>query len=186
MSYSVPVRRRVSLDELKQHIHTLPEQPDLIPYRTSYYAENWAFCMAHRQFESLRDETYEVMIDSTLADGYLSYGEYLHKGESEDEVLFSAHVCHPSLASDNCSGVALLTQLAKRMAGVKTRYSYRFLFAPGTQSRGSRATKRERSASSMGSSSPWLETVAARLTRRADVAMRRSIAPCSTPCVIPG
>jgi aminopeptidase-like protein len=132
MSYSVPVRRRVSLDELKKHIHTLPEQPDLIPYRTSYYAENWAFCMAHRQFESLRDENYEVMIDSTLADGYLSYGEYLHKGESEDEVLFSAHVCHPSLASDNCSGVALLTQLAKRMAGVKTRYSYRFLFAPGT------------------------------------------------------
>jgi aminopeptidase-like protein len=73
-----------------------------------------------------------VMIDSTLADGYLSYGEYLHKGESEDEVLFSAHACHPSLASDNCSGVALLTHLAKRMAGVKTRYSYRFLFAPGT------------------------------------------------------
>jgi aminopeptidase-like protein len=132
MSYSVPVRRRVSLDELKKHIHTLPEQPDLIPYRTSYYAENWAFCMAHRQFESLRDENYEVMIDSTLADGYLSYGEYLHKGESDDEVLFSAHVCHPSLANDNCSGVALLTQLAKRMAGVKTRYSYRFLFAPGT------------------------------------------------------
>ena len=132
MSYSVPVRRRVSLDELKEHIHTLPEQPDLIPYRTSYYTENWAFCMAHRQFESLQDENYQVMIDSTLADGYLSYGEYLHKGESEDEVLFSAHVCHPWLASDNCSGVALLTQLAKRMAGVETKYSYRFLFAPGT------------------------------------------------------
>jgi aminopeptidase-like protein len=132
MSYSVPVRKRVSLAELKQHIHTLPDQPDLIPYRTSYYAENWAFCMAHRQFESLRDETYEVVIDSSLGDGNLTYGEYLHRGESEDEFLLSAHVCHPSLANDNCSGVALLTHLAKRMARLRTRYSYKFVFAPGT------------------------------------------------------
>ena len=88
--------------------------------------------MTHRQFESLRDETYEVVIDSSLEDGYLTYGEYLHKGETEDEFLLSAHVCHPSLANDNCSGVALLTHLAKRMAGLRTRYSYRFLFAPGT------------------------------------------------------
>jgi aminopeptidase-like protein len=132
MSYSVPVRRQISVDELKNHIHTLPDQPDLIPYRTSYYAENWAFCMAYRQFESLRDDAYEVLIDSTLTNGYLTYGEYLHKGETEDEFLFSAHICHPSLANDNCSGVALLTHLAKRLAGVRTRYSYRFLFAPGT------------------------------------------------------
>ena len=132
MSYSVPVRKRVSLAELKQHIHTLPDQPDLIPYRTSYYAENWAFCMAHRQFESLRDETYEVVIDSSLEDGNLTFGEYLHRGESEDEFLLSAHVCHPSLANDNCSGVALLTHLAKRMARLRTRYSYKFVFAPGT------------------------------------------------------
>jgi aminopeptidase-like protein len=132
MSYSVPVRQRISLAELKKHVHTLPDQPDLIPYRTSYYAENWAFCMAHRQFESLRDETYEVLIDSDLADGYLTYGEYLHRGETEEEFLFSAHVCHPSLADDNCSGLALLTHLAKQMAGIRTRYSYRFLFAPGT------------------------------------------------------
>ena len=132
MSYSVPVRKRVSLAELKQHIHTLPEQPELIPYRTSYYAEDWAFCMAHRQLESLRDETYDVVIDSSLEDGHLTYGEYLHKGDTEDEFLFSAHVCHPSLANDNCSGVALLTHLAKRMAGLQTRYSYRFVFAPGT------------------------------------------------------
>src|SRR5262249_53110337 len=116
MSYSVPVRARLSLAELKQHIHTLPAQPDLIPYRTSYYAENWAFCMAHRQFERLQDETYEVVIDSSLADGSLTYGEYLHKGETQDEFLLSAHVCHPSLANDNCSGIALLTHLAKRMA----------------------------------------------------------------------
>ena len=132
MSYSVPVRQQISLDELKKHLHTLPDQPDLIPYRTSYYAENWAFCMAHRQFENLRDETYEVLINSSLEDGYLTYGEYLHKGETEDEFLFTAHICHPSLANDNCSGLALLTHLAKRIAGVRTRYSYRFLFAPGT------------------------------------------------------
>lgn len=132
MSYSVPVRQQLSLAELKRHIYTLPDQPDLIPYRTSYYAENWAFCMPHRLFESLNDETYEVVIDSTLTDGSLTYGEYLHRGETEDEFLLSAHVCHPSLANDNCSGIALLTHLAKRMKGLKTRYSYRFLFAPGT------------------------------------------------------
>lgn len=132
MSYSVPVRQKMSLGELKKHIYTLPDQPDLIPYRTSYYAENWAFCMPHRQFEALQDETYEVLIDSSLADGHLTYGEYLHRGETQDEFLLSAHVCHPSLANDNCSGIALLTQLAKRMSGRRTRYSYRFLFAPGT------------------------------------------------------
>jgi aminopeptidase-like protein len=132
MSYSVPVRQRISLAELRQHVYTLPNEPDLIPYRTSYYSENWAFCMAHRLLESLPDETYEVVIDSSLADGHLAYGEYLHRGETEDEFLLSAHVCHPSLANDNCSGVALLTLLAERMAGLRTRYSYRFLFAPGT------------------------------------------------------
>ena len=132
MSYSVPVRTRISLAELKKHVHTLPDQPDLIPYRTSYYAEDWAFCMAHRQLEGLREETYEVVIDSSLENGYLTYGEYLHKGETNEEFLLSAHVCHPSLANDNCSGVALLTQLARRMVGLQTRYSYRFLFAPGT------------------------------------------------------
>lgn len=132
MSYSVPVRQRISLTELKRHVYTLPDQPDAIPYRTSYYAPNWAFCMPHRLLESLRDETYEVVIDSRLADGHLTYGEYLHRGETEEEFLLSAHVCHPSLANDNCSGVALLTHLAKRMAGLRTRYSYRFLFAPGT------------------------------------------------------
>jgi aminopeptidase-like protein len=132
MSYSVPVHLRLPLAELKNHLHSLPEQPDLVPYRTSYYSENWGFCVPHRLFESLRDEVYEVVIDSTLADGSLSYGEYLHKGKSEDEFLLSAHVCHPSLANDNCSGLALLAHLASRIGQVKTRYSYRFLFAPGT------------------------------------------------------
>jgi aminopeptidase-like protein len=132
VSYSVPVHKVISLAELSRHVHTLPDQPDLIPYRTSYYSENWGFCMPYRQFEGLRDEMYEVLIDSTLEDGYLTYGEYLHKGETADEFLLSAHVCHPSLANDNCSGVALLTHLAKRLANLRTRCSYRFLFAPGT------------------------------------------------------
>jgi aminopeptidase-like protein len=132
MSYSIPVRKRLTLAELKKRVHTLPEQPDLIPYRTSYYAEDWAFCMTHRQFEALRDETYEAVIESSLENGFLTYGEYLHEGETEDEFLLSAHVCHPSLANDNCSGVGLLTHLARRMVGLRTRYSYRFLFAPGT------------------------------------------------------
>jgi aminopeptidase-like protein len=132
MSYSVPVRSMVSLAELKRHVHTLPEQPDLVPYRTSYYSDNWGFCMAHRQLESLQEETYEVVIDSSLENGFLTYGEHFHKGETEDEILLSAHICHPSLANDNCSGLAVLTHLAKSMVGSRTRYSYRFLFAPGT------------------------------------------------------
>jgi aminopeptidase-like protein len=132
MSYSVPVRKTMTLAELKGHIHTLPEQPDLIPYRTSYYDENWGFCISQRKLESLRDENYEVVIDSSLEAGSLTYGEFLHKGATDDEFLFSAHVCHPSLANDNCSGLALLIHLAKRIAGLTTRYSYRFIFAPGT------------------------------------------------------
>ena len=132
MSYSVPVHKRMSLAALKEHIYTQPEQPNLIPYRTSYYADDWAFCMPHRQLEGLREETYEVMINSTLESGSLTYGEYLHKGETDEEFLLSAHVCHPSLANDNCSGVALLAHLAQRMVGLRTRYSYRFVFAPGT------------------------------------------------------
>jgi len=132
VSYSRPVRQHMSLAELKKHLHTLPEQPDLIPYRTSYYAEDWGFCIPHRQLENLPEEIYEVVIDSTLQDGTLTYGEHLHRGQLDDEILLSAHVCHPSLANDNCSGLALLAHLSKRIGAIKTRYSYRFLFAPGT------------------------------------------------------
>lgn len=132
MSYSIPVRKHLSLEELRTHLYSLPQQPDLIPYRTSYYAENWGFCLPHRQLESLKDETYEVVIDSRLEDGFLTYGEFYHRGETEDEVLLSAHICHPSLANDNCSGLALLAHLANRIGRTKTRYSYRFLFAPGS------------------------------------------------------
>jgi len=132
MSYSIPVRKHLPLEELRKHLHSLPQQPDVIPYRTSYYAENWGFCLPHRQLESLKDDTYEVVIDSRLEDGFLTYGEYFHRGEVEDEVLLSAHICHPSLANDNCSGLALLAHLAGRISRTKTRYSYRFLFAPGS------------------------------------------------------
>jgi aminopeptidase-like protein len=132
VNYSRPVRATLPLDELKKHVFTLPDQPDLIPYRTSYYAETWGFCMAHSRLAALPDGLYDVVIDASLEDGSLSYGEYLHRGETDDEFLFSAHVCHPSLANDNCSGLALLTLLAEHLAPLRTRYSYRFLFAPGT------------------------------------------------------
>lgn len=132
MSYSTPVHGHFRLDELKPHVFTLPEQPDLIPYRTSYYKEAWGFCMTHNRLQALPDDTYELMIDSTLEDGNLTYGEYCHRGETDQEVLLSAHICHPSLANDNCSGLALLTYLARHLAGRRTRYTYRFVFAPGT------------------------------------------------------
>jgi aminopeptidase-like protein len=133
MSYSVPVDARMPLSELRQHLHTMPEQPDWIPYRTSYYAENWGFCLAHRQLEAMPEDGYRVVIDTTLADGHLTYGECLVEGESSDEVLISCHACHPSLCNDNLSGVVLATFLAKALAAAPSlRYSYRFLFIPGT------------------------------------------------------
>jgi aminopeptidase-like protein len=132
LGYSVPLARTMPLSELRAHLHTLPDQPDVIPYRTSYWKETWGFCLTHRQASALPDGDYEVLIDSSLADGALTYGEYLHPGASEDEFLLTAHICHPSLANDNCSGLALLTLLAKHLEGLRTRLSYRFLFSPGT------------------------------------------------------
>lgn len=133
VGYSEPVRRRMTLAELRPHLHTLPGQPDLIPYRTSYYTRTWGFCLAHRQLETLGPGPYDVVIDSTLDDaGSLTYGEAFLPGETEDEVLLSAHICHPSLANDNCSGLALLAGLARHIAARPRRFSYRILFAPGT------------------------------------------------------
>jgi aminopeptidase-like protein len=132
MGYSVPVQRTMPLAELRRHLHTLPRQPDLIPYRTSYWKETWGFCMPHAEAQALPEGDYEVLIDSTLANGALTYGEYLHSGASEEEFLLTAHICHPSLANDNCSGLALLTVLAEHLEGLRTRLSYRFLFSPGT------------------------------------------------------
>ena len=132
LNYSSPVKKKVSLAELKEHLYTIPEHPDLIPYRTSYYRETWGFCMSHNQFLSLSDEEYEVYIDSTLLDGSLTYGEFVIPGKRSEEILLSAHVCHPSLCNDNLSGVAIATFLAKHLRGISLKYSYRFLFIPGT------------------------------------------------------
>lgn len=132
VNYSVPVRRRVSLAELREHLHTLPDHPDWIPYRTSYYRENWGFCLTHRQLREMEDGDYEVCIDSRLEHGTLTYGEYYLPGKSAEEVLLSCHACHPSLCNDNLSGIALVTQLAKLLSGASLKYSYRFLFIPGT------------------------------------------------------
>jgi aminopeptidase-like protein len=132
LNYSVPVRTKLRLHELKQHLYSLPEHPEWIPYRTSYYKVNWGFCLSHNQLLALEDGEYEVMIDSSLEDGYLTYGEYFLKGQTEDEVLISTHICHPSLANDNLSGVGLSIFLAKHLSELPLRYSYRFLFTPGT------------------------------------------------------
>jgi len=132
VSYSVPVRATMPLAELKGHLFTLPDHPDWVPYRTSYYAERWGFCASQRLVDSLPDGDYEVCVDTTLADGHLTYGEHLVEGRTDEEVLVSCHVCHPSLANDNLSGIAVATGLARRLAGSRPRYSYRFLFAPGT------------------------------------------------------
>ncbi len=132
MSYSVPVRRRMSLVELKPHLYTLPDHPQWIPYRTSYYQENWGFCLAHEQLLRLKDDVYDVCIDSRLAPGSLTYGECYLPGEVEEEVLISAHVCHPSLCNDNLSGIVVATALAEGLARMTRRYSYRFVFIPGT------------------------------------------------------
>ncbi|MFY0610021.1 MAG: DUF4910 domain-containing protein [Hyphomicrobiaceae bacterium] len=132
VGYSTPVRMQLSLDALRPHIFTLPDQPSVIPYRTSYYSDAWGFCMAHDDFTRLPEGGYDVLIDSTLTDGSLTYGEFYIPGKSEDEVLLSAHICHPSMANDNCSALALLTLLASRLSTATPRLSYRFVFAPGT------------------------------------------------------
>jgi aminopeptidase-like protein len=134
VNYSVPVRARLKLEELRSHLHSLPDSPDWIPYRTTYYKEDWGFCLTHRRLQQFDDGDYEVCIDSTLAPGSLSYGELLIPGESEDEFLLSCHCCHPSLANDNLSGVVVAAALAKILSGRERppRYSYRFLFIPGT------------------------------------------------------
>jgi aminopeptidase-like protein len=132
VGYSVPVSATMTLDELRPHLHTLPDQPGLIPYRTSYYAETWGFCLPENILQGLGEGPYEVLIDSTLADGHLTYGEHVIPGRHEDEVLISCHTCHPSLANDNLAGIAVATALAQRLAGSDPWYTYRFVFAPGT------------------------------------------------------
>jgi aminopeptidase-like protein len=132
LNYSTPIHRRVSLAELREHLFSIPERPDWIPYRTSYYKPAWGFCVKHRQLQSMTDEQYEVCIDSTLQAGHLSYGEFRIQGASDVEVLISAHSCHPSLCNDNLSGMAIAAHLARLLGGHTLRYSYRFIWIPGT------------------------------------------------------
>ena len=133
VNYSIPVQATMSHAELKGHLHTIPEHPTWIPYRTSYYKEDWGFCLSHEQAEQLDiNANYEVCIDSSLEDGSLTYGECYLPGQSESEILISAHCCHPSLANDNLSAITVATFLAEELAKHNLRYSYRFVFAPGT------------------------------------------------------
>lgn len=134
VSYSEPVRATLPLEELRERLHTLPEQPDLVPYRTSYYSRTWGFCLSHRQLLELQPGDYEVVIDSTLGPGHLTYAELRLDGEDEDagEVLISTYVCHPSLANDNLSGIAVTAMLARELSSRRLRHTYRFVFAPGT------------------------------------------------------
>ena len=139
VNYSISVDLSMDLTTLKKHIHTLPDNPDWIPYRTSYYNEDWGFCISHTQLEEIEildgitnNGVYHVQIDSTLEDGFLTYGELFIPGESKEEILFSSYICHPSMANDNLSGPALLTELAKNLSKEDLRYSYRFLFIPET------------------------------------------------------
>ncbi len=132
LNYSLPIRKTLPLAELMPHLYSLPRHPDWVPYRTSYYQENWGFCLSHQQLLTITDAEYEVCIDSTLEPGHLTYGEYWIEGRTPNEVLLSTHVCHPSLCNDNLSGVALASYLARHLTGRRLRYSYRFLFIPGT------------------------------------------------------
>jgi aminopeptidase-like protein len=132
LNYSIPVRAKLTLSELRPHLFSIPEHPDWIPYRTSYYKEEWGFCLSHNQLSALQEGEYEVCIDSTLENGSLTYGECYLSGQTTDEILISCHVCHPSLANDNLSGITVATYLAKLLSECDRRYSYRFLFIPGT------------------------------------------------------
>lgn len=132
VNYSMPFHGVMPLEELRPHLFTLPDQPDLIPYRTSYYEESWGFCMSHNAMLALESGDYEVCIDSTLEAGHLSYGECYLPGQSADEILISCHACHPALANDNLSGLSVATFLAQLISAQDHYFSYRFLFIPGT------------------------------------------------------
>lgn len=132
MGYSVPFRGRLDAAELSAHLHSLPDHPDWVPYRTSYYREEWGFCVSQSTLDAMTAEQYDVVVDASLEDGALTYGECILPGESSDEVLLSAHVCHPALANDNLSGIALVTALGEWLAERPRRRTYRLLYAPGT------------------------------------------------------
>ncbi len=132
VGYSEPIHERMPLTRLREHLHTLPDRPDVIPYRTSYYHRTWGFCLSHADLLALEDGEYEVMIDSTLAPGHLTFAELELEGELKDEVLVSTYVCHPALAHDNLSGIAVAALLGRALSRRRLRHTFRILFAPGT------------------------------------------------------
>ena len=133
LGYSVPVHQTVSREALLEHVYTQPEQPDWIPYVTSYYKERWEFCMSEHQKQQLTDDEYEVCIDSTLADGSLTYGELIVPGETDEEIFFSTYLCHPSMANNELSGPCLMTALIRYVQSLTNRrYTYRFIIVPET------------------------------------------------------
>ena len=132
LNYSEPAHMSIGLEDLRPKLYSLPNHPDWIPYRTSYYRRQWGFCLKDRELAALQPGRYQVRIDSSLAAGSLTYAECFLPGRLKQEVMFFTHVCHPSLANDNTSGMALARALAEWIAGQSRRYSYRFVFAPGT------------------------------------------------------
>ncbi len=132
MGYSSPINKKMGLNELQEHLFTLPEYPEWIPFIASYYTENWGFCLSHNEYNNLKEDIYEVVIDSSLTDGFLTYGEYFIKGKTDKEVLLTSYICHPSMCNDNLSGPAVIANIAKKLTGRKLKYSYRFLFIPET------------------------------------------------------
>ena len=133
LGYSIPYEEEISFDELKKHLYTLPDQPNAIPYVTSYYEERWGFCLSQEQFATLKSGNYRVVIKSTLFDGELNYGELLIKGKSDKEIFLSTYICHPSLANNELSGPTVVTFLAKWLQETDMlNYSYRIIFVPET------------------------------------------------------
>jgi aminopeptidase-like protein len=133
VSYSKPFRGKMQLEELQNNLYSLPDQPNAIPYITSYYNERWGFCISHNQREKLLRGEYEVVVDSELFDGVLNYGELIIAGDSKEEVFLSSYVCHPSMANNELSGPTVLTFLAKWLTDLERRkYSYRIVFIPET------------------------------------------------------
>jgi aminopeptidase-like protein len=133
VGYSTPVRATMTLDELRPHLYTMPDRPDWIPYRTTYYNRTWGFCLSDRQLQAMDAGPYDVVVDATLAPGEMTYAELVIPGDTADEVMFTAHLCHPSLANDNLSGLTVATEVARTLQSLESRHlTYRFLFAPGT------------------------------------------------------